>query len=74
MPSASLQRGSFCGSIHGFAQEAAIGGITDQGLVALLQLDIEGGDDGLTVAAILLGLGLIATDDGDYPEFCVWAA
>ena len=54
-----------CGGASGpgFAQIAAVGGIADQRLVALLQLRIERGDDRLAVLAVVLGLRLVAADD-----------
>ena len=47
----------------GPAQEAAVGGIADQRLAALLQLHCEAGEDRFPLGAVLLGLRLVAADD-----------
>src|SRR5829696_1276683 len=51
------------GLLGGHAQVPAIGGVADQRLVTPLQLLVEGGNNGLTVGRILLGLGFVATDN-----------
>jgi hypothetical protein len=46
-----------------FAQIAPVGGVADQCLLTPPQRILQSCDDRLTIAAILLGLRLVATDD-----------